>query len=49
MGRMRTTADAIGSNLSSGVAGSVNEALFNVTVRQNPVLWRYHADDMKDL
>lgn len=33
MANIKTTFDVIGSNLLSGVAGSVNEALFNVTVR----------------
>jgi MFS family permease len=32
MGLMKTTGDAIGSNFLSGIAGAVNEALFNVTV-----------------
>ena len=33
MGNMRTTADVLGSNFLSGIAGAVNEALFNMTVR----------------
>lgn len=32
MANMRNCFDVIGSNLMSGIAGSVNEALFNVTV-----------------
>jgi nitrate/nitrite transporter NarK len=32
MSNIKTTFDMIGSNLLSGIAGSVNEALFNVTV-----------------
>ena len=32
MGCTKTTADVIGSNFLSGIAGSVNEALFNMTV-----------------
>ena len=35
MAKIKTTADVIGSNLLSGVAGSVNEALFQVTVSCN--------------
>ena len=33
MAKMQTTFDVIASNFLSGIAGSVNEALFNVTVR----------------
>lgn len=33
MGCLQTTADVLGSNFMSGIAGAVNEALFNVTVR----------------
>jgi MFS family permease len=32
MGKTRTTFDVIGSGFLVGIAGSVNEALFNVTV-----------------
>lgn len=32
MGCLRTTADVIGSNFLSGIAGAVNEALFNMTI-----------------
>ena len=32
MANIRTTFDVIASNFLSGIAGSVNEALFNVTV-----------------
>jgi MFS family permease len=34
MARIRTTFDVIASNFLSGIAGSVNEALFNITVSQ---------------
>lgn len=36
MAKMQTTVDYIASNLLSGIAGSVNEALFNVTVKSTP-------------
>ena len=32
MGCMKTTADVLGSNFLSGIAGAVNEALFNMTI-----------------
>jgi MFS family permease len=37
MANIRTSFDVIASNFLSGIAGSVNEALFNVTVRPSNV------------